>query len=325
MKESWEIHWNNYYKILQIDPLAEPEVVKAAHDKLALKYHPDRNKEPAAAKLMANINEAYETLSNPEKRKRYDTAYLQKQAGSYRVDKSSYSSQSQTEAAFDISHQVTQLRYCFKCRDSTWMRIGFGNKEPTSGTCPKCQTTWDLRPQTHYYFPTVELIPDIKRRLEKLRSTSKQGRTRRLFKRNKSRLKNIPLYTTPLTLGIESPEGRMKPVIPHDTAIPASGNVTIPTDKNYQPSMTMRVLYGERAMAADNHTLGRFVIDDIPLVPRGESPIEVTFNIDVNGMLNVSARDKTSARLQRIIITASSGLSKEEIDKMRREAQYGDA
>lgn len=325
MKESWEIHWKNYYKILQIDPLAEPEVVKATRDKLAAKYHPDHNKDPMATKLMADINEAYEILGDPEKRKRYYTAYLQKQAGSYRADTSSDSSQSKTEAASDISHQVTQLRYCSKCRDSTYMRIGFVNKEPALGTCPRCRATWDLRPQTRYTFPNVDLIPDIKRRLEELRNLSKQGRSRRPFKLSKSKPRKTPPYTTPLTLGIESPQGRMKPVIPRDTVIPASGNVTITTVKHWQSSIPMRVLQGERVMAADNHTLGRFVIDDIPHAPRGESRIEVTFNIDVNGMLNVSARDEISGRLQRIVITASSGMGKEEIEKIRQETQHGEA
>jgi curved DNA-binding protein CbpA len=325
MKESWEIHWKNYYKILQIDPLAEPEVVKAAHDKLALKYHPDRNKEAIAAKLMTDINEAYEILSHPEKRKRYYTAYLQKQAGSYRVETPSYSSQPQTEATPDTSHVVTQLRYCSKCRDNTNMRIGFVNKEPTFGTCPRCQTTWDLRPKTHYTFPTDELIPDLKRRLEELRNISKQGRGRTLFKLNKSKPNKIPVDMTPLTLGIESPKGRMKPVIPRDTPIPTSGNVTITTVKDYQSNMIVRLLQGERVTAADNHTLGRLVIDDIAPAPRGVSQIEVTLNIDADGMLNVSARDKVSGRLQRIILTACSALSKDETQKMRREAQEGGA
>lgn len=181
MKESWEIHWKNYYKILQIDPLAEPEVVKAAYDKLALKYHPDRNKEATSIKRMTDLNEAFEILSHPEKRSRYNAAYLQKQAGSHAVYTPSFSSQPQTEVTPDISSEVTQSRWCSKCQTNTNMRIGFVNKEPAFGTCPKCQTTWDLRQQTRYT-ATDELTPDVKRRLEELRNISKRGRSRRRFK-----------------------------------------------------------------------------------------------------------------------------------------------
>ena len=78
MKENWETHWKDYYQILQVDPSAEPEVIKAAHGKLALKYHPDINKEMSATQRMKDINEAYEILSNNEKRNRYHLAYLQR-------------------------------------------------------------------------------------------------------------------------------------------------------------------------------------------------------------------------------------------------------
>jgi curved DNA-binding protein CbpA len=181
MKENWEIHWKDYYKTLQTDPLAEPEVVKAAYDRLARKYHPDRNKEVTSVKRMTDLNEAFEILSNPEKRKRYYEAYLQKQAGSYRVDTSSYSYQPQAEAASDISPEVSELRWCPRCRDNTNMRIGFVNKRPMVGTCPRCQTAWDLRPQTHYTFPS-EPAPDVKSHLEELRNIGKQSKSKRRFK-----------------------------------------------------------------------------------------------------------------------------------------------
>jgi len=181
MKENWEIHWKNYYKVLQIDPLAEVEVVEAAYRKLARKYHPDHNKEAIAAKRMTDLNEAYEVLSHPEKRSRYYTAYLQKQGGSDVADMHSYPTQPQTRATPDTSSEVTELRWCPRCRDNTNMRIGFVNKRPMVGTCPRCQTAWDLRPQTHYTFPS-EPAPDVKRRLEELRNISKQSKSKRRFK-----------------------------------------------------------------------------------------------------------------------------------------------
>jgi len=136
-----------------------------------------------------------------------------------------------------------------------------------------------------------------------------------------TRLKRTLQDLTPLTLGIESPKGRMKPIIPCGTVIPTSGSVTITTAKDCQSSMIIRVLQGERPVAKDNHTLASIVLDGIPPAPRGVPHIEVTFNIDANGILNVSARDKGTGKEQKITITASSGLSKKEVEKMKREAE----
>lgn len=110
----------------------------------------------------------------------------------------------------------------------------------------------------------------------------------------------------PVTLGIESQNGRMKSIIPRDTAIPASGNVTITTVKDRQSSMIIRVLAGERPMAADNHTLGRFVLDGIPPARRGVPQIEVTFVIDVDCLLSITAHDKGTGKAQNITFTASN-------------------
>lgn len=136
-----------------------------------------------------------------------------------------------------------------------------------------------------------------------------------------AKVKRILPELTPLTLGIESPKGRMKPIIPRNTVIPVCRNVTTTTVKNYQSSMVVRVLQGESPMAADNHTLARFILAGIPPAPRGIPQIEVTFNIDANGILYITAREKGTGKEQKITITASSGLSKDEVEKMRREGE----
>ena len=129
------------------------------------------------------------------------------------------------------------------------------------------------------------------------------------------------LDITPLTLGIETLGGVATPLISRNTTIPTSKSQIFSTASDSQPSVEIHVLQGERPMAADNRTLGRFVLDGILPAPRGIPQIEVTFDIDANGILNVSARDKGTGKEQKITITASSGLNKEEVEKMRRQAE----
>ena len=129
------------------------------------------------------------------------------------------------------------------------------------------------------------------------------------------------LDVTPLTLGIETLGAVATPLIPRNTTIPTSKSQIFSTAGDNQPSVEILVLQGERPMAADNRTLGRFMLDGILPAQRGVPQIEVTFDIDANGILNVSARDKGTGKEQKITITASSGLSKEEVEKMQKEAE----
>ncbi len=129
------------------------------------------------------------------------------------------------------------------------------------------------------------------------------------------------LDVTPLSLGIETLGGVMTVMIPANTTIPTKKSEIFSTASDNQPSVEIHVLQSERPMAADNRTLGRFHLDGIPPAPRGVPQIEVTFDIDANGILHVSAKDKATGKEQSIRITSSSGLSKEEVEKMKREAQ----
>lgn len=129
------------------------------------------------------------------------------------------------------------------------------------------------------------------------------------------------LDVTPLTLGIETLGRVATPLIPRNTTIPASKSQIFSTAADNQPSVEIHVLQGERPMAADNKTLGRFMLDGILPSPRGLPQIEVAFDIDANGILKVSARDKGTGREQKITITASSGLSKGEVERMTKEAE----
>src|SRR6266508_1314397 len=129
------------------------------------------------------------------------------------------------------------------------------------------------------------------------------------------------LDVTPLTLGIETLGGVMTPLIPRNTTIPTSKGETFTTAADGQTSVEVHVLQGERPMATENKSLGRFILDGILPAPRGIPQVEVTFDIDANGILNVSARDKATSKEQKIVIQASSGLAKDEIDRMVREAE----
>jgi molecular chaperone DnaK len=129
------------------------------------------------------------------------------------------------------------------------------------------------------------------------------------------------LDVTPLTLGIETMGGVRTPLINRNTTVPTSKTQVFSTAADSQPSVEIHVLQGEREMAADNKTLGRFMLDGIPPAPRGVPQIEVSFDIDANGILSVKAKDKATGKEQSIRIEASTGLSKEEIEKMAKDAE----
>lgn len=138
----------------------------------------------------------------------------------------------------------------------------------------------------------------------------------------KGEVKDVLLLdVTPLTLGIETLGGVATPLITRNTTIPASKSQVFSTAADNQPSVEIHVLQGERPMATDNRTLGRFILDGILPAPRGLPQIEVTFDIDANGILSVKARDKGTGKEQKITITASSGLSKDEVSRMQKEAE----
>jgi molecular chaperone DnaK len=129
------------------------------------------------------------------------------------------------------------------------------------------------------------------------------------------------LDVTPLSLGIETLGGVMTTLIPRNTTIPTRKSETFSTAADNQTSVEVHVLQGERPMARDNRTLGRFHLAGLPSAPRGVPQIEVTFDIDANGIVNVSAKDMATQKEQKITITASSGLSKDEVDRMMKEAE----
>src|SRR5678816_3181561 len=128
------------------------------------------------------------------------------------------------------------------------------------------------------------------------------------------------LDVTPLSLGIETMGGVMTTLIPRNTTIPTRKSEIFSTASDSQTSVEVHVLQGERSLARDNRTLGKFHLIGLPPAPRGIPQIEVTFDIDANGIVNVQAKDLGTGKEQKITITASSGLSKDEVDRMMREA-----
>ncbi|MBI4321397.1 MAG: molecular chaperone DnaK [Chloroflexi bacterium] len=138
----------------------------------------------------------------------------------------------------------------------------------------------------------------------------------------KGEVKDVLLLdVTPLTLGIETLGGVATPLIPRNTTIPTSKSQIFSTASDNQTSVEIHVLQGERPMSGENKSIGRFILDGLLPAPRGIPQVEVTFDIDVNGILNVSAKDKATGKEQKITITASSGLSKDEVERMVREAE----
>jgi molecular chaperone DnaK len=131
----------------------------------------------------------------------------------------------------------------------------------------------------------------------------------------------VLLDVTPLSLGVETQGGAMTVLIPRNTTIPTRKSEIFTTAADNQTAVDVHVLQGERPLARDNRTLGRFRLEGIPPAPRGLPQIEVAFDIDANGILNVSAKDQASGKQQQITITASSGLSKQEVERMVREAE----
>ncbi|MBI4991191.1 molecular chaperone DnaK [Candidatus Gottesmanbacteria bacterium] len=131
----------------------------------------------------------------------------------------------------------------------------------------------------------------------------------------------VLLDVTPLTLGVETLGGVSTPLITRNTTVPTSKSEIFSTAADNQTSVEINVLQGERPMAADNKSLGRFILDGIPPAPRGIPQVDVTFDIDANGILNVKAHDKATGKSQSIKITGSTGLSKDEIDRMTKEAE----
>jgi molecular chaperone DnaK len=138
----------------------------------------------------------------------------------------------------------------------------------------------------------------------------------------KGEVKDVLLLdVTPLTLGIETLGGVMTPLIERNTTIPTKKSQVFSTAADNQPAVTIAIFQGDRKMARDNKSLGNFNLDGIPPAPRGVPQIEVTFDIDANGILNVSAKDLGTQKEQKITITAAGGLSKEEIERMRKDAE----
>lgn len=135
----------------------------------------------------------------------------------------------------------------------------------------------------------------------------------------------VLLDVTPLSLGVETLGRVMTTLIARNTTVPTSKSEIFSTAADNQTSVEIHVLQGERPIAADNKSLGRFILDGVPPAPRGVPQVEVVFDIDANGILNVTAKEKTTGKEQSIKITGSTGLSKEEVEKIQKEAEGHEA
>jgi hypothetical protein len=323
--------WEEACRILGVNPTASPEEIRQQWHYKAQLLHPDatigksesiRKKAEEEFKL---VKQAYEFLINPLNNPFTNPPKLKISPKHIRFKDVEIGQKKTTSFEID-SIGGTYTNIWFETEPCPWLSVT-SFKSTTTERLPaevtiECTGIGDPGKQYSCKLPVRlenektklkdEAILDIELWIQAGRPISGT---------DTARPKRTLLDLTPLTLGIESPKGRMKPIIPCDTAIPTSRNVTITTAKDYQASMVIRVLAGERPMAADNHTLGRFVLDGIPRAPRGVPQIEVTFHIDADGILYVKARDKGTGKEQEITTTASSGLSGEEIKKMRREAE----
>jgi curved DNA-binding protein CbpA len=196
MKENWEIHWKDYYKILQVDPSAEQEVIEGAFNRLANKYHPDKNKSPQASERMKELNEAHDILKDVEKRKQYHARHVQvNQKPQNYTQTFSHTSQSasppqpntwpEKNASTNQTSNVKQIvGWCPNCKKIMSMKVAFIDKKPTYAYCDRCKTHHDIwrvsqqQPQNQKTQSSSKtdkqpnydnLTPDMKKRLEKIR------------------------------------------------------------------------------------------------------------------------------------------------------------
>jgi len=164
--------------------------------------------------------------------------------------------------------------------------------------------------------------PKIERGIDPMECVAMGAAVQGAILGGESEVKDVLLLdVTPLTLGIETLGGVMTPLIDRNATIPTSKSQTFSTAADSQTSVEIHVLQGERPMASDNRTLGRFLLDGIPPAPRGIPQVEVIFDIDANGILSVTAKDKATNRSQNIVIKDSTALSKEEIEQMKKQAE----
>jgi len=320
--------WEEACRILGVEETASPEEVRQQYHYKAHLLHPDatvgkseriRQKAGEEFKL---VKQAYEFLIDPSNNPQTNPPKLKISPKHIRFKDVEIGQKKTTSFEIDsIGGAYTNI--WFEAEPCPWLSVT-SFKSTTAERLPvevtlECTGVGELGKQYSCKLPVRlenertklkdEVVLDIELWI-------KAGRP--ISDTDTAKVKRILPNLTPLTLGIESPKGRMRPIIPRNTVTPVCRIVTITTIKDYQPSMEIRVLGGDCPKAADNQTLGRFILDGIPRPPLGALQIEVTLDIDANGFLSASAQDKGTGKEQKITITASD-LSKAAEDAERKE------
>ena len=306
----------DFYEVLGISKTANADEIKRAYRKKAKQYHPDICKEPDAEEKFKEVQEAYEVLSDDNKRAAYDryghAAFEQGAGGAGASGFGGFGFEDVDlgdifGSFFGGGGSRRQRQNGPRRGDDHLMRLEIDFMDAINGVKKDIKVTYDAE-CPHCHGSGAKTPNDVQ-------TCSHCNDVKDV----------LLLDVTPLSLGIETMGGVMTVLIERNTTIPTTKSQVFSTAADNQPAVDINVLQGERSMARDNKQLGLFKLDGIEPAPRGVPQIEVTFSIDVNGIVNVKAKDLKTQKEQSIVIQNSTGLSDEEIDRMVKEAEANKA